>query len=177
MLVGRVADIHFDNARYQADVTLALDKRYKFPKDTTASINTSGLLGESYVGLDAGGDDKSLEAGDRISITQSAVVLEKLIGQFLFSKAQDEPAHRERGRRRRPPSCPSRRVAPGRRRNSVGTAPRARGSKPFSPSPHRNPHAAHPRHTPRGLGARWPRSPRKRPTRSSAASARRCSRS
>jgi phospholipid/cholesterol/gamma-HCH transport system substrate-binding protein len=73
-------------------VTLALDKRYKFPKDTTASINTSGLLGESYVGLDAGGDDKPLEAGDRISITQSAVVLEKLIGQFLFSKAQDEPA-------------------------------------------------------------------------------------
>ena len=92
VLVGRVADIHFDNARYQADVTLALDKRYKFPKDTTASINTSGLLGESYVGLDAGGDDKSLEAGDRIAITQSAVVLEKLIGQFLFSKAQEEPA-------------------------------------------------------------------------------------
>jgi phospholipid/cholesterol/gamma-HCH transport system substrate-binding protein len=92
VVVGRVADIHFDNARYQADVTLALDKRYKFPKDTSASINTSGLLGESYVGLDAGGDDKSLEAGDRITITQSAVVLEKLIGQFLFSKAQEEPA-------------------------------------------------------------------------------------
>ena len=91
VVVGRVADIHFDNARYQADVTLALDKRYKFPKDTTASINTSGLLGESYVGLDAGGDDKSLEAGDRITITQSAVVLEKLIGQFLFSKASESP--------------------------------------------------------------------------------------
>jgi phospholipid/cholesterol/gamma-HCH transport system substrate-binding protein len=92
VLVGRVADIHFDNAHYQADVTLALDQRYKFPKDTTASILTSGLLGESYVGLDAGGDEKSLGPGDRIPITQSAVVLEKLIGQFLFSKAQEEPA-------------------------------------------------------------------------------------
>jgi phospholipid/cholesterol/gamma-HCH transport system substrate-binding protein len=89
VLVGRVADIRFDNERYQAQVTLALDKRYAFPKDTTASILTSGLLGETYVGLDAGADDKKLAAGDRITITQSAVVLEKLIGQFLFSKAQD----------------------------------------------------------------------------------------
>jgi phospholipid/cholesterol/gamma-HCH transport system substrate-binding protein len=92
VLVGRVADIHFDSERYQASVTLALDKRYQFPKDTTASILTSGLLGETYVGLDAGGDDKKLAQGDRIAITQSAVVLEKLIGQFLFSKAQEEPA-------------------------------------------------------------------------------------
>ena len=92
VLVGRVADIHFDNERYQAQVTLALDKKYSFPKDTTASILTSGLLGETYVGLDAGGDDKKLASGDRIAITQSAVVLEKLIGQFLFSKAQDAPA-------------------------------------------------------------------------------------
>jgi phospholipid/cholesterol/gamma-HCH transport system substrate-binding protein len=92
VLVGRVADIHFDNERYQAKVTLALDQRYKWPKDTSASILTSGLLGETYVGLEAGGDDKSLAAGDRITITQSAVVLEKLIGQFLFSKAQETPA-------------------------------------------------------------------------------------
>jgi len=92
VLVGRVAEIHFDNKRFQADVTLALDKRYTFPKDTSASILTSGLLGENYVGLDAGGDDKNLAAGDRITITQSAVVLERLIGQFLFSKAQEEPA-------------------------------------------------------------------------------------
>ncbi|HEX3098774.1 MAG TPA: outer membrane lipid asymmetry maintenance protein MlaD [Usitatibacter sp.] len=92
VLVGRVADIHFDNARYQADVSLALDQRYKFPKDTSASILTSGLLGENYVGLEAGGEDKKLADGDRIAITQSAVVLERLIGQFLFSKAQDEPA-------------------------------------------------------------------------------------
>lgn len=92
VLVGRVADIHFDNERYQADVTLALDKRYTFPKDTSAAILTSGLLGENYVGLDAGGDEQKLKNGDRITITQSAVVLEKLIGQFLFSKAQEAPS-------------------------------------------------------------------------------------
>ena len=92
VLVGRLQVIHFDNERFQASVTLALDKRYSFPKDTTASILTSGLLGETYVGLEAGGDSKALASGDRIQITQSAVVLEKLIGQFLFSKAQEEPA-------------------------------------------------------------------------------------
>ena len=95
VLVGRVADIHFDTERYQATVALALDTRYQFPKDTTAAILTSGLLGETYVGLDAGGDDKKLAQGDRIIITQSAVVLEKLIGQFLFSKAQEEPAAKQ----------------------------------------------------------------------------------
>ena len=88
VLVGRVADIHFDNERYQANVTLALDKRYQFPKDTTASILTSGLLGEVYIGLDAGGDTKMLANGDRIKKTQSAMVLEKLISQFMFDKAQ-----------------------------------------------------------------------------------------
>ena len=91
VLVGRVEEIHFDNEKFQASVTLSLDKRYAFPKDTTASILTSGLLGETYIGLEAGGDSKQLSAGDRIQITQSAVVLEKLIGQFLFSKAQEEP--------------------------------------------------------------------------------------
>jgi phospholipid/cholesterol/gamma-HCH transport system substrate-binding protein len=90
VLVGRVQDIHFDNERFQAAVTLALDKRYSFPKDTSASILTSGLLGETYVGLDAGGDDKKLASGDRITLTQSAIVLEKLITQFLFSKAQED---------------------------------------------------------------------------------------
>jgi phospholipid/cholesterol/gamma-HCH transport system substrate-binding protein len=90
VLVGRVQDIHFDNERFQASVMLALDARYAFPKDTTASILTSGLLGETYVGLEAGGDEKKLAEGDRIQITQSAVVLEKLISQFLFSKAQEE---------------------------------------------------------------------------------------
>ncbi len=90
VLVGRVEEIHFDNERFQASVTLALDKRYAFPKDSSASILTSGLLGETYVGLEAGGDDKKLANGDRISLTQSAVVLERLIGQFLFSKAQED---------------------------------------------------------------------------------------
>jgi phospholipid/cholesterol/gamma-HCH transport system substrate-binding protein len=89
VLVGRVAELHFDNERYQASVTLALDKRYQFPKDTSAAILTSGLLGETYIGLEAGGDAKMLASGDRIQISQSAVVLEKLISQFLFSQAQD----------------------------------------------------------------------------------------
>jgi phospholipid/cholesterol/gamma-HCH transport system substrate-binding protein len=91
VLVGRVNETHFDNERFQASVTLAIDRRYTFPKDTTASILTSGLLGETYIGLEAGGDTAALAAGDRIQITQSAVVLEKLISQFLFSKAQEEP--------------------------------------------------------------------------------------
>ena len=90
VLVGRVEAIHFDNQRFQAAVIMALDKRYGFPKDTTASILTSGLLGETYVGLEAGGDEKKLAEGDRITLTQSAVVLERLIGQLLFSKAQDD---------------------------------------------------------------------------------------
>ncbi len=92
VLVGRVADIKFDNERFQAQVTLALDSRYSWPKDTSASILTSGLLGETYIGLEAGAEDKKLAAGDRIQITQSAVVLEKLISQFLFSKASEAPA-------------------------------------------------------------------------------------
>ena len=90
VLVGRVEEIHFDNEKFQASVMLALDKRYTFPRDTTASILTSGLLGETYIGLEAGGDDKKLVQGDRITLTQSAVVLERLIGQFLFSKAQED---------------------------------------------------------------------------------------
>ena len=89
VLVGRVADIKFDKAKFQAVVTLAMDSHFEFPKDSNASILTSGLLGEVYVGLDPGGDDKKLAAGDTIKLTQSAVVLEKLIGQFLFSKAAE----------------------------------------------------------------------------------------
>ena len=89
VLVGRVADIYFDNVKFQAVVKLALDKRYEFPKDTSASILTSGLLGEVYMGLDAGGDDKNLQEGDKIILTQSAVVLERLIGQFMFDKAAE----------------------------------------------------------------------------------------
>ncbi len=89
VVVGRVSEIRFDPASYEAVVILSIDARYRFPKDTFASILTAGLLGEQYVGLDAGGDEKTLNAGDVIAKTQSAVVLEKLISQFLFSKAQD----------------------------------------------------------------------------------------
>jgi len=89
VLVGRVHEIHFDNDKFQASVILAIDKRYQFPKDSGAAILTSGLLGEQFLGLDAGGDTAMLKEGDRITLTQSAVVLEKLIGQFLFSKAAD----------------------------------------------------------------------------------------
>lgn len=89
VLVGRVNDIHFDNKKFQAVVTLALDTRYQFPKDTTASILTSGLLGEVFIGFDAGGDEKNLAQGDNIKLTQSAVVLERLIGQLMFGKAAE----------------------------------------------------------------------------------------
>ncbi|NTV69332.1 MAG: outer membrane lipid asymmetry maintenance protein MlaD [Azonexaceae bacterium] len=89
VVVGRIVDIQFDSATYEAVVSMTIDGRYHFPKDTFASINTAGLLGEQYVGFDAGGDEKMLSAGDTIAKTQSAVVLEKLISQFLFSKAAD----------------------------------------------------------------------------------------
>jgi phospholipid/cholesterol/gamma-HCH transport system substrate-binding protein len=89
VVVGRVADIKFDDKRYQAQVTLSLDSRYVFPKDSSAKILTSGLLGEQYIGLEPGGDIANLAAGDRISMTQSAMVLENLISQFLFSKAAE----------------------------------------------------------------------------------------
>lgn len=91
VVVGRVSSISFDDKTYEALVTLNLDKRYSFPADTTASILTSGLLGEQYIGLDAGGEEIKLKQGDRLKLTQSAVVLENLIGQFLYSKAQEAP--------------------------------------------------------------------------------------
>lgn len=91
VVVGRVASIAFDNDKFVARVTLLLDKTYKFPKDTTASILTSGLLGEQYIGLDGGGDDEVLKDGDRMRLTQSAMVLEKMISRFLYSKAEEGP--------------------------------------------------------------------------------------
>jgi phospholipid/cholesterol/gamma-HCH transport system substrate-binding protein len=87
--VGRVEEIRFDDKTFQANAVLAMDARYQFPKDTSAKILTAGLLGEQYIGLEAGGDTQNLVSGDRIKLTQSAVVLENLIGQFLFSKAAD----------------------------------------------------------------------------------------
>lgn len=92
VVVGRVSDIRFNTEVFRADVTLTMDSRFEFPRDTIASILTSGLLGEQYVGLDAGGDPDNFVSGDRIEMTQSAVVLEKLISQFLFNTAAAEPA-------------------------------------------------------------------------------------
>jgi len=89
VVVGRIVDIRFDPVSYEAVVSINVDGRYRFPKDTFASIYTAGLLGEQYIGLDVGGDEKMLNAGDTIAKTQSAVVLEKLISQFLFSKAAE----------------------------------------------------------------------------------------
>jgi phospholipid/cholesterol/gamma-HCH transport system substrate-binding protein len=89
VVVGRVAAIRFDDKTYQAEVVLSLDSRYRFPKDSSAKIMTSGLLGEQYIGIEPGGDEKMLAAGERITMTQSAVVLENLIGQFLYGKAAE----------------------------------------------------------------------------------------
>lgn len=91
VLVGRVTEISLDTERYEAKVVMSLDKRYRFPKDTFANILTSGLLGEQYIGLMPGGDEEMLKDGDQLKKTQSAVVLEDLIGKFLYSKAE-EPA-------------------------------------------------------------------------------------
>ncbi len=88
VVVGRVDSVHFDPKTYQAIVGLKIDQGVVFTKDTIASILTSGLLGEVYIGLDSGGDTQMLADGGKIAKTQSAVVLEKLIGQFLFDKAQ-----------------------------------------------------------------------------------------
>ncbi len=91
VLVGRVVDITLDTEKYEAKVVMSIDKRYQFPKDTFASILTSGLLGEQYIGLSAGGDTETLKAGEVIKQTQSATVLEDLIGKFIYNKAS-EPA-------------------------------------------------------------------------------------
>jgi phospholipid/cholesterol/gamma-HCH transport system substrate-binding protein len=89
VVVGRVESIAFDDKSFQARVTLALETQYQFPKDSSLKILTSGLLGEQYIGVEAGADDKLLATGDTITTTQSAVVLENLIGQFLYNKAAD----------------------------------------------------------------------------------------
>jgi phospholipid/cholesterol/gamma-HCH transport system substrate-binding protein len=89
VVVGRVENIRFDDKTFQASVTLQMQAGYKFPKDSSAKILTSGLLGEQYIGIEPGGDTNNLVAGDRIKMTQSAIVLESLISQFLFSKAAE----------------------------------------------------------------------------------------
>ena len=89
VVVGRVGDIKFDDKTYQALVTLELEAGYKFPKDSSLKILTAGLLGEQYIGIEAGGDTTNLANGDKILSTQSATVLEDLINQFIYSKAAE----------------------------------------------------------------------------------------
>jgi phospholipid/cholesterol/gamma-HCH transport system substrate-binding protein len=89
VVVGRVTAIDFDSNQYEAVVHMQISNRYNFPRDTFATILTSGLLGEQFVGFEAGGDTETLKPGELIRKTQSAVVLEKLIGQFLFNKAAE----------------------------------------------------------------------------------------
>jgi phospholipid/cholesterol/gamma-HCH transport system substrate-binding protein len=92
VLVGRVQSIDFDDQRYQARVTLLLDGNVQFPKDSSAQILTSGLLGEKYIGLQPGADTEMLANNDRIVMTQSAIVLENLISQFLYNRPSSEPS-------------------------------------------------------------------------------------
>jgi phospholipid/cholesterol/gamma-HCH transport system substrate-binding protein len=89
VVVGRVEAITFDDKSFRARVTLAIESRYAFPKDSSLKILTSGLLGEQYIGIEPGAEEKLLANGDKLSATQSAVVLENLIGQFLYSKASE----------------------------------------------------------------------------------------
>jgi phospholipid/cholesterol/gamma-HCH transport system substrate-binding protein len=89
VVVGRVGDIKFDDKTFQALVTLELESSYKFPKDSSLKILTSGLLGEQYIGIEAGGDTNNLVHGDRINRTQSAAVLEDLINRFIYSQAAE----------------------------------------------------------------------------------------
>jgi phospholipid/cholesterol/gamma-HCH transport system substrate-binding protein len=89
VVVGRVESIGFDNQTFRAQVTMRIDKRYEFPRDSAVSILTAGLLGEQYVGIDGGGDIEPLKDGDKVRLTQSAIVLEKAISQFLYGKAAE----------------------------------------------------------------------------------------
>lgn len=89
VVVGRVTEIGLDPQRFQGLVTMEIQRTYRFPRDSSAKIQTAGLLGDQYIGLEPGGSDDNLEPNDIITQTQSAVVLENLIGQFLFNKAAD----------------------------------------------------------------------------------------
>ena len=89
VVVGRVEKVSFDNEILRAKVVMRIDKRYAFPKDSSVSILTSGLLGDQFIGIDGGGDVDLLKDGDKVKLTQSAIVLEKVIGQFLYGKAAE----------------------------------------------------------------------------------------
>lgn len=86
-MVGRVTDITLDPQTYQAHVTMQMDSRFHFPKDSSLKIMTAGLLGEQYLGMEPGADTEELEDGGKIEMTQSAIVLENLISQFLYGQA------------------------------------------------------------------------------------------
>ncbi|MDY3115405.1 MAG: outer membrane lipid asymmetry maintenance protein MlaD [Sutterella sp.] len=88
VVVGRVNSIRFDTQSFQAQVLMDLDAQYQFPKDSSAKILTAGLLGEQYIGIEPGADEGNLQNGDKIRRTQSAVVLESLISQFLYNSAE-----------------------------------------------------------------------------------------
>jgi phospholipid/cholesterol/gamma-HCH transport system substrate-binding protein len=92
VVVGRVTDIELDGKTYQGVVTMELIRKYQFPKDSSAKILTAGLLGDQYVGMEPGGDDANLSPGETLAQTQSAVVLENLIGQFISGKADEVSA-------------------------------------------------------------------------------------
>lgn len=96
VVVGRIKAVSYDNDTYQALVTFAIEDKFKFPEDTSAKILTSGLLGEQYIGLQPGAEEENLTDGGQILYTQSAVVLENLISQFLFNKAEDNAAKEEK---------------------------------------------------------------------------------
>src|SRR5512142_3358218 len=93
--VGRVTRVALDSKTYQGTVTMELEEGVKFPADTSAKILTSGLLGDQYIGLEPGGSDQNLKPGDEIKMTQSAVVLENLLSQFLYSKAAEPGAEKK----------------------------------------------------------------------------------
>ena len=92
VIVGRVDNVSFSNQSLRAVVQLKLDKQFEFPKDSSVSILTSGLLGDQFVGIDPGCALENLQEGDRVRITQSAIVLEKVIGQFLYGKMSEKNA-------------------------------------------------------------------------------------
>ncbi|HTS22963.1 MAG TPA: outer membrane lipid asymmetry maintenance protein MlaD [Casimicrobiaceae bacterium] len=113
VVVGRVERVRLDPKTYEAIVTMRMDNEYQFSKDTIAAINTSGLLGEVYIGLDAGGDTQMLKDGDRVTKTQSAVVIEKLISQFLFDKASESPGGKDQAAPGAPPAPAPAKAAQG----------------------------------------------------------------
>lgn len=98
VVVGRIADIHYDIDRFRAVVKVDIDDRYRFPKDTLISIFTSGLLGEQFINLDPGGDETVWKTGETVTKTQSAVVIERLISQFLFDKASEGGGDSQEGK-------------------------------------------------------------------------------